>query len=75
MFTEWLPQGFSLKRTNRHTRHESSPDESKVYSVPEILSTILAKALVMIVQALLTKLVIQLLRSGLYRDLRSAAAA
>jgi hypothetical protein len=40
--------------------------------VPELLSTVLAKALVMIVEALLAKLVIQLLRSGFYRDLRAA---
>jgi hypothetical protein len=75
MFTHWSPEGFSSNRTNGHTRHESSPDVSKVYPVPELLTTVLAKALVMLVEALLTRLFIQLMRSGFYRDLRAAGVA
>jgi hypothetical protein len=48
---------------------------SKVYPVPELLTTVLAKALVMLVEALLTRLFIQLMRSGFYRDLRAAGVA
>jgi hypothetical protein len=43
-----------------------------VFPVPDIVSTILAKALVMLLQALLTRLFLQFMRSGLYRDLRAA---
>jgi hypothetical protein len=40
--------------------------------VPELVSTILAKALVMLVEALIARLILQFFRSGLYRDLRAA---
>jgi hypothetical protein len=40
--------------------------------VPDLVSTILAKALVMLLQALLARLFLQFMRSGLYRDLRAA---
>jgi hypothetical protein len=43
--------------------------------VPELVSTILAKALVMLVEALIARLILQFIRSGLYRDLRAAGAA
>jgi hypothetical protein len=42
--------------------------------MPDLVSTILAKALVMLLQALLARLFLQFMRSGLYRDLRSAGA-
>jgi hypothetical protein len=35
--------------------------------VPDLVSTILAKALVMLLQALLSRLFLQLVRSGSYR--------
>ncbi|MDN3356955.1 hypothetical protein [Actinomadura sp. DC4] len=40
--------------------------------MPDIVTTILAKALVMALQALLARLFLQFMRSGLYRDLRAA---
>jgi hypothetical protein len=40
--------------------------------VPDLVSTILAKALVMLLQALLARLFVQFMRSGLYQDLRAA---
>jgi hypothetical protein len=43
--------------------------------VPELLSTVLAKALVMLIEALLARLFMQLIRSGFYRDLRMAGVA
>jgi hypothetical protein len=43
--------------------------------VPDIVSTVLAKALVMLLQALLTRLFLQFMRSGLARDLQVAGAA
>jgi hypothetical protein len=43
--------------------------------MPDLVSTILAKALVMLVQALLTRLFLQFMRSGPYRDLVAAAVA
>jgi hypothetical protein len=46
-----------------------------VFPVPDLVSTILAKALVMLLQALLARLIIQFMRSGLYRDLRTAGVA
>ncbi len=42
--------------------------------MPDLVSTILAKALVMLLEALLARLFLQLLRSGLYRDLQQAGA-
>jgi hypothetical protein len=46
-----------------------------VFPVPDLVSTILAKALVMLLEALLARLIVQFMRSGLYRDLRAAGAA
>jgi hypothetical protein len=46
-----------------------------VFPVPDLVSTILAKALVMLLEALLARLFLQFMRSGLYRDLRAAGAA
>jgi hypothetical protein len=46
-----------------------------VFPVPDLVSTILAKALVMLLQALLARLIVQFMRSGLYRDLRTAGVA
>jgi hypothetical protein len=46
-----------------------------VFPVPDLVSTILAKALVMLLQALLARLFVQFMRSGLYRDLRTAGVA
>jgi hypothetical protein len=46
-----------------------------VFLVPDIVTTILAKALVMVLQALLARLFLQFMRSGLYRDLQAAGAA
>jgi hypothetical protein len=46
-----------------------------VFPVPDLVSTVLAKALVMLLQALLARLIIQFMRSGLYRDLRTAGVA
>jgi hypothetical protein len=43
--------------------------------MPDFVSTILAKALVMLVQALLVRLFLQFMRSGLYRDLQAAGVA
>ncbi|MCW2861601.1 MAG: hypothetical protein JWP48_3309 [Actinoallomurus sp.] len=43
--------------------------------MPDLVSTILAKALVMLLQALLARLIVQFMRSGLYRDLRTAGVA
>ena len=43
--------------------------------MPDIVSTILAKALFMLLEALLARLIMQFMRSGLYRDLRAAEAA
>jgi hypothetical protein len=43
--------------------------------VPDIVSTILAKALVMLLQALLTRLFLQFMRSGAYQGLQGAGAA
>jgi hypothetical protein len=43
--------------------------------VPDLVSTILAKALVMLLEALLTRLFLQFTRSGFYRDLRTAGMA
>ncbi|HEY0539305.1 MAG TPA: hypothetical protein VGD53_13085 [Actinoallomurus sp.] len=43
--------------------------------MPDLVSTVLAKALVMLLQALLARLIIQFMRSGLYRDLRTAGVA
>lgn len=40
--------------------------------MPDIVSTILAKALIMLLEALLARLLVQLMRSGLRRDLRAA---
>jgi hypothetical protein len=46
-----------------------------VFPVPDIVSTILAKALVMLLQALLTRLFLQLMRSGFSQGLQGAGAA
>jgi hypothetical protein len=46
-----------------------------VFPVPDLVSTILAKALVMLLEALLARLILQFARSGLYRDLRAAGVA
>jgi hypothetical protein len=46
-----------------------------VFPVPDLVSTILAKALVMLLQALLARLFVQFMRSGLYRDLQTAGVA
>jgi hypothetical protein len=46
-----------------------------VFPVPDLVSTILVKALVMLIEALLARLILQFMRSGLYRDLRAARAA
>lgn len=43
--------------------------------MPDLVTTILAKALVMLLEALLARLLLQFIRSGLYRDLRAAGAA
>jgi hypothetical protein len=43
--------------------------------VPDIVTTILAKALMMLLEALLARLFLQFMRSGLSRDLRAAGAA
>lgn len=43
--------------------------------MPDLVTTILAKALVMVLQALLARLFMQFMRSGLYRDLCAAGAA
>lgn len=43
--------------------------------MPDLISTILAKTLVMLLQALLARLFLQFMRSGLYRDLRAAGVA
>jgi hypothetical protein len=43
--------------------------------MPDLVTTILAKALVMVLQALLARLFMQFMRSGLYRDLSAAGAA
>ena len=43
--------------------------------MPDIVTTVLAKALVMLVEALLARLIMQFMRSGLYRDLLTAGAA
>lgn len=40
--------------------------------MPEIVSTVLAKALVMLLEALIARLILRFMRSGLYRDLRTA---
>jgi hypothetical protein len=50
------------------------PDELGV-PMPDLVTTILAKALVMVLQALLARLFMQFMRSGLYRDLSAAGAA
>ncbi|MCW2946143.1 MAG: hypothetical protein JWR24_2860 [Actinoallomurus sp.] len=43
--------------------------------MPDLVSTIVAKALVMLIEALLTRLFLQLTRSGLYRAPRTAGMA
>lgn len=43
--------------------------------MPDLVTTILAKALVMLIEALLARLFLQFMRSGLYRDLWAAGAA
>jgi hypothetical protein len=43
--------------------------------VPDLVSTILAKALVLLLEALFARLILQFMRSGLYRDLRAAGIA
>jgi len=48
---------------------------SEVFPVPDIVTTVLAKALVMLLEALLARLVMQFMRSGLYRDLLTARVA
>lgn len=40
--------------------------------MPDLLSTILAKALVMVVEALVTRLVLHLVRTGMYRQFQTA---
>lgn len=37
--------------------------------MPDVVSTVLAKALVMLVEALLTRLALHLIRTGMYRRL------
>lgn len=37
--------------------------------MPDVVSTILAKALVMLLEALLTRLAVHFIRTGLYRQL------
>jgi hypothetical protein len=43
--------------------------------VPEFVSTILAKAAVMLLEALIARLILQFMRSGLYRDLQAVGVA
>ncbi|MGH3412129.1 MAG: hypothetical protein ACRDPH_03510 [Marmoricola sp.] len=43
--------------------------------MPDIVTTVLAKALVMFLEALLARLLLQFMRSGLYRDLLTAGVA
>jgi hypothetical protein len=43
--------------------------------MPDLVSTILAKALVMLLEALLARLFLQLTRSGLYQNIMSAGVA
>ncbi|MEV0404708.1 hypothetical protein [Actinoallomurus sp. NPDC050550] len=40
--------------------------------MPDIVSTILAKALVMLLQALLTRVALYLIRTGMYKQLVTA---
>ena len=40
--------------------------------MPELVSTVLAKALVMLLEALLTRLFLHLIRTGAYRQLWAA---
>jgi hypothetical protein len=75
MFTFSSPAGFPKNRTRRHTRVENTPCCVRCTPVPDIVSTILAKALVMLLEAILARLILQFMRSGLYRDLRAAGAA
>ncbi|WP_256513678.1 hypothetical protein [Actinoallomurus soli] len=42
--------------------------------MPDLVSTVLAKALVMIVEALVTRLALYLVRTGMSGQLRAAAA-
>jgi hypothetical protein len=46
-----------------------------VFPVPDFVTTVLAKALVMLLEALLARLVMQFMRSGVYRDLVAGGAA
>ena len=48
---------------------------SEVFPVPDIVTTVLAKAFVMLLEALLARLVMQFLRSGMYRDMLAPGAA
>jgi hypothetical protein len=41
--------------------------------MPDLLSTVLAKALVMLLEALFTRLALHLVRTGMYRQLWAAA--
>lgn len=50
------------------------PPDELGFPVPDLVSTILAKALVMLLEAILARLVLQFMRSGLSRDLRAAGA-
>jgi hypothetical protein len=43
--------------------------------MPDFVTTILAKALVMLVEALVTRLVVQMMRTSAYRRLPQPAAA
>jgi hypothetical protein len=40
--------------------------------MPDLVSTVLAKALVMLLEALATRLVLHLVRTGMYRQLQAA---
>jgi hypothetical protein len=42
--------------------------------VPDLVSTVLAKALVMLIEALVARMILHLLRSGLSRRLAGASA-
>lgn len=50
------------------------PLMGEVFPVPDLVSTILAKALVMLIEALVSRLIMQFMRSGPARDLRPAGA-
>jgi hypothetical protein len=44
-------------------------------TVPDLVSTILAKALMMLIEALIARMILHLLRSGLSRNLAGSAGS